>query len=1583
GEVIAGMDHGGGFADLADSDPENQPLNVVQVENFDGDIIGDGDTAIGNNVVLVGEFGTLTISSDGSYSYLLDDSNTTINALDAGDIETDTFTYWIEDADNQQAMATLTITINGSNDGPTANADTHVVDEAVNDAATVAITGEVIAGMDHGGGFADLADSDPENQPLNVVQVENFDGDIIGDGDTAIGNNVVLVGEFGTLTISSDGSYSYLLDDSNATINALDAGDIETDTFSYWIEDADNQQAMATLTITINGSNDGPTANTDTHVVDEAVNDAATVAITGEVIAGMDHGGGFADVADSDPENQPLNVVQVENFDGDIIGNGDTPIGDDIVLVGEFGTLTISSDGSYSYLLDDSNTTINALDAGDIETDTFSYWIEDADNQQAMATLTITINGSNDGPTANADTNVVDEAVNDAATVAITGEVIAGMDHGGGFADVADSDPENQPLNVVQVENFDGDIIGNGDTPIGDDIVLVGEFGTLTISSDGSYSYLLDDSNATIDGLYDGEVETDSFTYWIEDADNQQAMATLTITINGSNDAPTIVDTVPTTVSEEGLTNGIIDNIGDPSDTTDLKTQNGKIIFTDVDTPNSNVFDVSLSAPSSDMYSNDVLVTWSWDNNAKILTGIAGGNAVMTIVLGTVTSGLSGFEVLYTVNLLDNIDHPTNDIEDILTFNFGAIINDGVHNVATDFDVTIEDDAPIDEVDESAENIIPHLIGSSVSGDLFDPGADGFGSVDFQVLTDGLQYNGQDLSYSMNGNTLTASANGTDVFTVTAVMDQEGHYDYEFELLQEVDLETTIDYDLDSAPAGNNSAYYVDADGTIYSQNGQAANVISTITGYTNGISSQINANSHGMGVGPQTSISDDESIKIDYGVNGTSLLAINLGTNNNGDHTGSTDIQYIITYSDSSTSIVNTTINGTLLIEELESNNSNIASIEIIHLSGEDFQVTSLASNGLVFNEPINIEFGYTATDGDNDTVVFTADNSGQFNVTLNPDNLQPNALNNVYSIDTGASVTANMIVDDTEGGVDTDGDADPLTVTQINGVDLTYINGFAVVALPGGQLTVQEDGTFTFAHNGNSSNPVSFAYTISDGNGGLDTATVEIGVYESTTLNAGDDTYTGTDGNDTVVSDVPGFTPGENYNIAFVIDSSGSMGSNAVATAKAQITSVLNTLIANANQPGSGIVNVLLVDFDQSASTLISLDLTTNNAEALIASAFTNMSSGGSTNYSAALTQAYNWFNNNFPTGNNSTFFITDGAPNTDNGQSGNYFNNALAAFALLNGVSDVEAIGLGPNINTSVLQQFDTAAPLINNIDVNNLADAILQSNILPGNDTIAGGNGDDIIFGDLTDFLGNNLQGIEALREHVANELGINSNAVKDVDIHDFISANYSDFDVSQIDGGSDTLSGDGGNDIIFGQAGNDTLNGGIGNDILIGGDGNDTIIGGAGRDLLSGGMGNDALYGGEMLSQNDSERDFFVWGADTADGSTDTVYGFSNQIDTLDLSDLLVNEESGDLEDFLSFSFSPSSTTITVDADGLGSGTDSVMIVLDGIDLSSIYGTTDASIIIAELITDEALIADPNTTPFIPPYEQADDGLNIP
>ncbi|WP_259655241.1 retention module-containing protein, partial [Shewanella sp. MBTL60-112-B2] len=369
-------------------------------------------------------YGNFTLNEfTGEWLFTLD--NELANSLAFGDTETETFNITVTDEFGLSDTQMVTITINGTNDIPE---------------LAVGVSGSVTE---------DDIDIAPDRLvATGVITATDVDNNDILSLDSSYNNDINWQnGANATLSAQqiSDIVASFSLDNDeigwtynidNDLLNFLAQGDVISLSFDITVTDINGAFDTETVTITINGTNDDPTANTDTHVVDEAVNDAATVAITGEVIAGMDHGGGFADLADSDPENQPLNVVQVENFDGDIIGDGDTAIGNNVVLVGEFGTLTISSDGSYSYLLDDNNTTINALDDGDIETDTFTYWIEDADNQQAMATLTITINGSNDGPTANADTHVVDEAVNDAATVAITGEVIAGMDHGGGFADL-------------------------------------------------------------------------------------------------------------------------------------------------------------------------------------------------------------------------------------------------------------------------------------------------------------------------------------------------------------------------------------------------------------------------------------------------------------------------------------------------------------------------------------------------------------------------------------------------------------------------------------------------------------------------------------------------------------------------------------------------------------------------------------------------------------------------------------------------------------------------------------------------------------------------------------------------------------------------------------------------------------------------------------------------------------------------------------------------------------------------------------------------------------------------------------------
>jgi VCBS repeat-containing protein len=58
-----------------------------------------------------------------------------------------------------------------------------------------------------------------------------------------------------------------------------------------------------------------------------------------------------------------------------------------------------------------------------------------------------------------------------------------------------------------------------------------------------------------------------------------------------------------------------------------------------------------------------------------------------------------------------------------------------------------------------------------------------------------------------------------------------------------------------------------------------------------------------------------------------------------------------------------------------------------------------------------------------------------------------------------------------------------------------------------------------------------------------------------------------------------------------------------------------------------------------------------------------------------------------------------------------------------------------------------------------------------------------------------------------------------------------------------------INGGGGDDVLIGSAGANNLNGGDGNDVLYGLGGNDTLKGGNGTDYLDGGAGNDILTGG--------------------------------------------------------------------------------------------------------------------------------------
>jgi Ca2+-binding RTX toxin-like protein len=127
---------------------------------------------------------------------------------------------------------------------------------------------------------------------------------------------------------------------------------------------------------------------------------------------------------------------------------------------------------------------------------------------------------------------------------------------------------------------------------------------------------------------------------------------------------------------------------------------------------------------------------------------------------------------------------------------------------------------------------------------------------------------------------------------------------------------------------------------------------------------------------------------------------------------------------------------------------------------------------------------------------------------------------------------------------------------------------------------------------------------------------------------------------------------------------------------------------------------------------------------------------------------------------------------------------------------------------------------------------------------GNDTLDGGLGNDLMFGDsvviaapvmvfATEVSGRNFCAVRHEAEGVLTDL------VK-IGLRQNIGVGPG---CSGVTGGNDTLIGGDGDDILFGQGGDDTLRGGAGNDWLIGGGGKDKLDKGTGKDKISSGNDN--------------------------------------------------------------------------------------------------------------------------------------------
>ena len=212
------------------------------------------------------------------------------------------------------------------------------------------------------------------------------------------------------------------------------------------------------------------------------------------------------------------------------------------------------------------------------------------------------------------------------------------------------------------------------------------------------------------------------------------------------------------------------------------------------------------------------------------------------------------------------------------------------------------------------------------------------------------------------------------------------------------------------------------------------------------------------------------------------------------------------------------------------------------------------------------------------------------------------------------------------------------------------------------------------------------------------------------------GDNQVEGGKGDDVVTGDIGGIVTetqaAANYNIALVVDTSGSMDwaisneQGAVKRIDAVKSALINMLTEMADH--SGTINVALIGFDYEATLKFDLDdLSLSDLESSgydgIDDAIRNLEANGATNYESAFDTTQSWFAAQPSDGfENLTFFLTDGVPTISNSHSNNgstteldEFVDSVRAFEELSKVSTVRAIGIGDGIESDVLQFFDNTS------------------------------------------------------------------------------------------------------------------------------------------------------------------------------------------------------------------------------------------------------------------------------------------------
>ncbi|WP_428792670.1 VCBS domain-containing protein, partial [Vibrio splendidus] len=284
-------------------------LTSTDVDNPDNTFTPDSIT---------GTNGNLNIDAHGQWTFT---ANNAFNQLNVGDKVEETFTVNSVDG----TPSTIKVTINGTNDKATVSSATVAIDET-DKAVTTSGT-------------------------LTSTDVDNPDNTFTPDSIT---------GTNGNLNIDAHGQWTFT---ANSAFNQLNVGDKVEETFTVSSVDG----TPSSIKVTINGTNDAATISSATVAIDET-DKAVTTSGT-------------------------LTSTDVDNPD-----NTFTPDS----IVGSNGDLTIDANGHWVFT---ANNAFNQLNVGDKVEETFTVSSIDG----TPSKIKITINGTNDTATVSTATVSVDE----------------------------------------------------------------------------------------------------------------------------------------------------------------------------------------------------------------------------------------------------------------------------------------------------------------------------------------------------------------------------------------------------------------------------------------------------------------------------------------------------------------------------------------------------------------------------------------------------------------------------------------------------------------------------------------------------------------------------------------------------------------------------------------------------------------------------------------------------------------------------------------------------------------------------------------------------------------------------------------------------------------------------------------------------------------------------------------------------------------------------------------------------------------------------------------------------------------------